>query len=98
MQDKIAIDPGLSHNPKYVADQIIKIVRVMISRMSVESQQKAVPNLRNKIRELNSLEISQKKQIGGSSIGVSLGLVKNILNGRDPYFISLVLDEVSKGL
>lgn len=66
--------------------------------MSPQSQQKAFPNIKNKINDLNEIDMSQKKQPGGSAIGVSISLVKNILNGHDPYFIRLVIDEVVKGL
>lgn len=89
---------GFPHDPKYVAEQIRDIVRVMVGKMSLESQQKAYPNLKAKINNLNIAEISSKKQTGGASIGVSISLIKNVLNGRDPYFIKMVIDELSKGL
>lgn len=86
---------GFPQDPKYVADEIKKIIDIMISQMSLEAQQKAYPNLRKKFNELNINEISNKKPVGGSSIGSSISLVKNILNGKDPYFIKSVLDELS---
>lgn len=89
---------GFSHDPKFVAKQIRDIVDVMVGRMSLESQQKAYPNLKGKIQELNIPEISAKNQPGGSAIGVSISLVKNILNGRDPYFIKMVIDELGREL
>ena len=36
-------------DPKYVAEEISKIIRVIISRMSIESQNKARINLKNRI-------------------------------------------------
>lgn len=89
---------GFPNNPKYVADQIRKIIQVMVSRMSPEAQQKAYPNLMGKIKNLNIQEMSTKDQPGGSALGVSISLVKNILNGRDPYFIKMVIDDLSRGL
>lgn len=83
---------------KYVADQIRIIIRIMLSRMSPEAQMKAGPNLANKIKNFNAVEISNKKSPGGSAIGVSMSLVKNILNGRDPYFVALVIDELARGV
>jgi len=89
---------GLTQNPKYVAEQIRDIIRIMVGRMSPEAQMRAYPNINSKLSEFNLTEISNKKSPGGASIGVSLSLVKNILNGRDPYFIRLVIDELGKTL
>jgi hypothetical protein len=89
---------GYPNDPKFVAKEIRNIIHVLIGRMSLESQVKAYPNIKSKINEFNITEMSGKKQPGGSPIGVSIGLVKNILNGRDPYFIKSVIDELSREL
>jgi len=89
---------GFPHDPKFVANQIRDIIDVMIGRMSIDSQQSAYPNLKRKFLELNIPDMSSKNQPGGSYIGTSISLVKNILNGRDPYFIKTVIDELNKGL
>jgi hypothetical protein len=89
---------GFPENPKFVAEQIRDIIDVMVGRMSLESRQRAYPNLRNKINRLPVTEMSSKKQPGGSSIGVSISLIKNILNGRDPFFIKSVINELLKVL
>jgi transcription termination factor NusB len=81
-------------DPKYVAEEISKIIRVIISRMSIESQNKARINLKNRILRFNPQEISNKKTPAGASIGTSIALVKNILNGRDGYFIKSVIDQL----
>lgn len=89
---------GFPNDPKYVANQIRGIIQIMVGRMSLEAQQKAYPNLMGKIKNLNIQEMTTKKQPGGSALGVSISLVKNILNGRDPYFIKMVIDDLSRGL
>jgi hypothetical protein len=89
---------GYPESPKFVAEQIRDIIDVMIGRMSVDAQQRAYPNLRARIRKLPVTEIASKKNPGGASIGVSIGLVKNILNGRDPIFIQMVINELGKVL
>ncbi len=81
-------------DPKYVAEEISKIIRVIISKMSVESQNRAKINLKNRVLRLNPQEMSVKETPAGASIGTSIALVKNILNGRDGYFIKLVIDEL----
>jgi hypothetical protein len=87
----------LAHNPKYVAEEIKNIIGIMVGRMSPEAQMRSFPNIANKLKQLNIVELSNKKSPGGASIGVSISLVKNILNGRDPNFIKLVLDELTLG-
>jgi len=81
-------------DPKYVAEEISKIIRVIISRMSIESQNKARINLKNRILRFNPQEVSNKQTPAGASIGTSIALVKNILNGRDGYFIKSVIDQL----
>lgn len=81
-------------SPKYVADELYKIIRIMITRLPYESRQNAFLSLRDKFREINVVEVSNKRSPGGAVIGTSLSLVKNMLNARDPYFIRLVLDDL----
>jgi hypothetical protein len=83
-------------DPKYVAEEVAKIVRIIISKMSMESQNKARINIKNRTLMLNPQDMSQKKTPAGASIGTSIALIKNILNGRDGYFIKLVIDELTK--
>jgi hypothetical protein len=83
-------------DPKYVAEEVAKIVRIIISKMSVESQNRARINIKNRTLMLNPQDMSQKKTPAGASIGTSIALIKNILNGRDGYFIKLVIDELTK--
>jgi hypothetical protein len=87
---------GFPNNPKFVAEQIRDIIDIMVGRMSQESIARAYPNLRSRISKMPIADMSQKKNPGGASIGVSIGLVKNILNGRDPFFIKAVLDELGR--
>lgn len=87
-----------NQDPKYVAEQIKDIVRVMVGRMSPEAQARAYPNIAGKVKAFNTIEIANKRSPGGASIGVSLSLIKNILNGRDPIFIKRVIDELTKGI
>ena len=85
----------LEQNPTYVAEQLHNIIKIMINRMSPESRARSFQNVSNKIGEFNTIEIAGKKSPGGASIGASLGLIKNVLNARDPYFINIVLNELA---
>jgi hypothetical protein len=84
----------LESSPVYVAEELHKIMKIMISRISLAKRPGSYDSLSRHIREFNTLEISNKNTPGGAAIGASLGLVKNVLNGRDPYFINIVLKEL----
>jgi hypothetical protein len=88
----------LYENPQYVAQQIKSIIDIMLSKMSLEAKNNAYPNILNKINELNVPELASKKTPGGASIGVSLSLIKNMMNGKNPAFITQTLDELAKML
>lgn len=88
----------LEKDPVYVAEELSKIIKVMLNKMKPESQLKSHLNIKNKLKKFNIIDISNKKNPGGAAIGVSLGLVKNILNGKDPYFINVVIQELIKRL
>jgi transcription termination factor NusB len=78
-------------NPDVVAKQIAEIIKTMISQMKPDSQLKAIPNIKDKIKDLSVSELSSKKVPGGAPIGTSISLIKNILNGKDPAFIYAVV-------
>lgn len=88
----------LEKDPVYVAQELSKIIKIMLGRMTPQAQIRSFINVKNKLKQFNTIEISGKKNPGGAAIGVSLGLVKNVLNGKDPYFINVVLQELVKRL
>ncbi len=81
-------------DPKYVAEEIAKIIKIIISKMSIEAQNRAKINLKNRVLRLNPNEMTTKQTPAGASIGTSIALIKNILNGRDGYFIKSIIDEL----
>ena len=88
----------LEQNAVYVAEQLHNMIKIMINNMSPESRMKSFQNVHGKVSLFNVMEIAGKKSPGGAAIGVSLGLVKNVLNGKDPYFINVVLSELLRRL
>ena len=88
----------LEQNTIYVAEQLHNIIKIMIARMSPEARQRSYQNVAGKLNQFNVMEIAGKRAPGGAAIGVSLSLIKNILNGRDPYFINVVLSDLSRRL
>jgi len=87
-----------SDSPVYVAKELAKVISIMINRMSYEARPNSYRSVRNKLKDLNVIELSNKKTPGGAAIGVSISLIKNMLNGRDPYFIRSVLMNLTKYL
>lgn len=84
------------NNPAILADNIKSIIDVLVSRFSPDARQRAYPNLRGKINNLNPFEIASKRSPGGAAIGAAITLIKNILNGRDAHFISLVIQHLTR--
>jgi len=98
LKDNIQKTAGtLEQDPIYVADSIVKIIKIMVSMISPEKRPDSFRNIKNRVLEdFDPAVISDKKSPGGAAVGVSLALIKNILNSRDQMFIRLVLDEIRK--
>jgi hypothetical protein len=88
----------IENDPIYVSQQLSNIIDIMLSKISKEKRPGSYDAVVKKLKEFNTMEISSKKNPGGAAIGVSLGLVKNILNGKNPYYINIVLQELMKRL
>jgi hypothetical protein len=84
-----------SGDPRFVAERIFEVVKIILSKMKLESRPKSVQSIKEKIKEFNPIELSNKKSPGGASVGVSLSLIKNILIAKDTYFIKRVIDELT---
>ena len=84
------------NDPKFVAKYVAYIILIMISKFSLKSSGNARANLRRRISNMNIQDMSNKKAPAGAAIGTSIALVKNILNGKDPYFIKTVIDEIQR--
>lgn len=90
----IRVAQDLTSSPQFVANKIYDVISVMVNRMSVKSRPGAYKSIGEKLKNFNVIEIANKNSPGGASIGVSLSLIKNILNGRDGHFIKMVIDEL----
>lgn len=94
--DKMIKTADPYQNPLIVAEKIKQIIDVLVSRFSTDARIRSYPNIKSKILKLNPVEIANKKSPGGAAIGVSITLIKNILNGRDPYFIHSVINNLAR--
>jgi transcription termination factor NusB len=88
----------IENDPVYVSQQLSNIIDIMLNKISKEKRPGSYDAVVRKLKQFNTMEISSKKNPGGAAIGVSLGLVKNILNGKNPYYINIVLQELMKRL
>ena len=88
----------LEKDPIYVAETLAEIIKIMISKISEGKRLKSMQSVRRKLQDFNVMELAGKKAPGGAAIGVSLGLVKNVLNNNDPYYINVVLQELIRRL
>ena len=87
---------ALEDDPFYVSDRILDIIKIMIFSMKFESRPSSYKKIRKKLEEFDPLTMSGKKSPGGAAIGVSLALIKNILNSKPELFIRTVLEDVKK--
>ena len=89
---------ALENDPIYVAEELSKIIHIMLNKISPEKRPGSFVNVKKKLTKFNVMDMYSKKNPGGVALGVSLGLVKNVLNGKDPYYINTVLQELMKRL
>lgn len=74
-----------------ISKYLASIIKLTISRMSKESRPKAIAKLVDKFKNLNVLEIANKKMPASAAIGQSISFVKNILFNHDATFVHNVL-------
>lgn len=74
-----------------ISKYLASIIKLTISRMSKESRPKAIAKLIDKFKNLNILEIANKKMPASAAIGQSISFVKNILFNHDATFVHNVL-------
>jgi len=94
--DKMIKTADPYQNPLIVAQRVKQIIDILVSRFATDARIRSYPNIKSKILKLNPVEIANKKSPGGAAIGVSITLIKNILNGRDPYFIHSVINNLAR--
>jgi hypothetical protein len=85
-------------DPASAADNIISIVRFLMQRVPQDQNRKFLEKLRQKIWNMNELEIASKRISSGSAIGQSLTFIKNVLMGHNPAYIREVLKHVATKL
>lgn len=81
-------------NPDSAGKVIASIINFLLKKINPASRPESIRKLRDKIWNLNELEMATKKSPSSASIGNSISFVKNTLNGRDPKFIRETLRHI----
>ena len=81
-------------NPEEAGRGIASIVKFLLKKIDPITRAQSTSKLRDRIWNLNELEIASKKSPNSASIGQSISFVKNVLNGRDPKYIREVLRNI----
>ncbi len=74
-------------DPDTAGKGIASIVKFLLKKIKPENRQVITNKMRDRIWNLNELDMASKKSPVSASIGNSISMVKNILNGRDPKYI-----------
>jgi hypothetical protein len=88
----------LMDNTEDAGKGLAVIIRFLLKRIEFTKRPYVIYNLKQKIYNLNEYEMSGKKSPSTASIGQSITFIKTILNGKPPYYIRAVINEVIKNL
>ncbi len=88
----------LMDNPEHAGKGIAVIIMFLLKRIDYNKRMYAVWRLKNKIVELDEFEMAKKKSPSTASLGNAITFMKTILNGKPPFYIRSVINEVIKHL
>ena len=84
-------------DPAEVGRTLAAIVKIILTKLPYDSRE-AYENIRQKIMNLNTADISRKELPGTAAYGQALTLIKTMLHGYDQQFISKALSSLVKNL
>lgn len=84
--------------PAEAGKGIADIVKFLMQRISPGKRPTSLAKLRQKIWNLNEVDIAAKKTPATASLGQSLTFIKTILNGHNPAYIRQVLTHIVQNL
>lgn len=79
---------------KDTADAIATVIRTFATYIQPENELSFRDAVRNKIRDINPAEVSQKEMPPSARIGQAISVVKGFLNGQDELFVVQTLNEL----
>jgi len=93
---KLAESMATIDNPTAAGRGIAAIIRFLTRRIEPNKRLYSLLNLKRKIYELDEYQIASKKSPNTASLGQSITFIKTVLNGRPPYYVRQVINEVVK--
>lgn len=84
--------------PEAAGRSLAEIVKFLITRIPEEKRGVHLGKLRNKIWNLNELELAEKHSPPTASIGQSITFLKTVLQGHSPQYIRTVLTSLVQAL
>lgn len=85
-------------DPSIAGKGIAEIVKFIMRRIPYDQRISRLIRLKDKINNLNEMEMSTKNMPATSAIGQSISFVKTVLTGHNPNYIRSVLSNVIKHL
>jgi len=85
-------------NADDVGQYLANIIKFILKRISPESRQKSIFNLKNKLYYMDMNEIASKKMPASSAIGQSITLVKHILFSHNVNYVREVIKSIINNL
>lgn len=85
-------------DPAALAEAILKILSFFVYKVKIENRPRYIQNIQKRLYSLDPSSIAAKKKNPGAGIGASISVIKNILNGEQPYVVSEALRMVYEGM
>jgi len=93
---KVAESIATADDPVLAARGIAAIIHFLTRRIEPNKRLYSLLGLKRKIYELDEYQIASKKTPTTASLGQSISFLKTMLNGRPPYYVRRVINEVVK--
>lgn len=94
----VKLEKQAAPNAELVGQYLANIIKFTISRISVERRPKSINRLKQKLNQLNEVELANKKLPASSSMGQAITFVKHVLFNHNPQYIREVINNVIKYL
>lgn len=85
-------------SPQTAGKSIAAIIRFLLRKIEFAKRFYSVQNLKEKIIHLDEYEMANKRSPATASLGQAITFIKTILNGKPPFYIRSVLNEVIRNL
>ena len=85
-------------DPSIAGKGIAEIVKFIMRRIPYDQRVSRLIRLKDKINNLNEMEMSTKNMPATSAIGQSISFVKTVLTGHNPRYIREIISYICKNI